>query len=149
MRTKSINYVIYIATTAEQLWQTLTSSDALKNNWGNIESSWAEGSEVKEVNDAGQVLWTGTILRNNAPRSLSYTMGVGGVSEPATEITFDLSPPATKIANATPVVRLSVTQSGFPLDSKLMGECARAWSEILSSFKSFIETGHPLGFRWH
>jgi uncharacterized protein YndB with AHSA1/START domain len=148
MSGKAITFVIHIRTTAEELWKALTSSEALQKNWGKIESSWTVGSEVTEQNDTGQLLWKGKVLRSEAPRLLSYTMDVVGIDEPPTEITFELSHPATEVAPGTPVVRLSVTQAGFASDSKLSAECARAWSEIISSIKSYIETGHPIPFLW-
>jgi hypothetical protein len=43
-------------------------------------------------------------------------------------------------------VRLKVVQSGFAENSKLINDCARAWTEILSSIKSYVETGGALPF---
>jgi uncharacterized protein YndB with AHSA1/START domain len=44
----TIHYVIYIASTPENLWDTLTNPEALKKNWGIIESQWTVGSPVHE-----------------------------------------------------------------------------------------------------
>jgi len=52
----TIYYVFYIATTPENLWDTLTNPDALKKNWGSVESQWTAGSPVTEVSGAGRVL---------------------------------------------------------------------------------------------
>jgi hypothetical protein len=45
-------------------------------------------------------------------------------------------------------VQLRITQVGFEENSKLLAGCARAWPEILSSIKTYVETGRPLGFAW-
>lgn len=148
MNTLKITYVIHVATTPERFWEALTSSEALERNWGKIESSWAEGSEVKEVSKSGKVLWRGGVLRSDPPRVLAFTFGVAGVDEPPTEVTVELGPPISRVAPGGAVVRVVLTQAGFAEGSRLFADCARAWTEILSSFKSYVETGSPLPFAW-
>ena len=115
---------------------------------GRIESDWAKCSRVVELDEAGKVLWSGTVRRSEAPRVLSYTFDVTGSGEPPTEVTFELGPPVSPTARDAAVVQLRLTQSGFRPDSHVMAGCARAWPEILSSMKSYVETGRPLGFAW-
>jgi uncharacterized protein YndB with AHSA1/START domain len=148
MTEAKITYVIHIAATAEKVWQALTSSMALKDNWGSIQSEWTKGSQVTEVDDSGKVLWKGEVLRSEPPRLLSYTMDVVGIDEPPTEVTYELGPPVSNVAPGSPVVRLTLTQDGFAEQSELRPGCARAWAEILSSIKTYVETGRPLGFAW-
>ena len=148
MATLKINFVIHIAATPERLWEALTNRQALERNWGRIQTTWSGGSPVKEVSKTGKVLWQGEVLRSEPPSLLSFTFGVVGVDEPPTEVTFELGPPVSRVAPGASVVRLAVTQTGFAEGSKLSSECARAWTEILSSFKSDIETGNPLPFVW-
>jgi uncharacterized protein YndB with AHSA1/START domain len=148
MNNPDITYVIYIAATPEKLWKALTSPEALKKNWGRIESSWKVGSEVTETGDAGELLWRGEVLRSEPPRRLSYTFDVTGSGESPTEVTFELSSPGTKVDADSQIVRLTVTQTGFPENSKLRAGCNRAWPEVLSSIKTYLETGRPLGFVW-
>ena len=148
MASPRISYDIHIATTAEELWEAITSPEALKRNWGRIESHWTRGSRVTEVDDAGNVLWKGDVRRSEPPRLLSYTFDVTGSGEPPTEVTFELSSPVSPIAQGAQVVQLRVTQVGFEENSRLITGCARAWPEILSSIKTYVETGRPLGFAW-
>jgi uncharacterized protein YndB with AHSA1/START domain len=144
-----ITYVVHIAATPEELWVALTSPDALMKNWGRIESKWSVGSKVSEIDGSGKVLWEGEVVRREPPRLLSFTFDVVGSGEPPTEVTFELSAPASKVAPNALVVRLTVTQMGFHENSKVFTECARAWPEILSSVKTYLETGRPLGFVWN
>lgn len=137
---ETINYVIYIATTPENLWDALTHPEALKKNWGIIESQWTVGSPVTEVSEAGRVLWKGEVLRSEPLRLLWFTFQVIGDGEP-TEVRFELSARES-------FVGLTVTQLGFQPDSKLFQACSRAWPEIMSSFKTYLETGRPLRFGW-
>ena len=53
----AISYVIYIAATPQKLWEALTNFEALRENWGRIESRWTVGSTVTEFDDSGKVLW--------------------------------------------------------------------------------------------
>lgn len=148
MSTLSITYVIHVAATPERLWEALTSHQALERNWGRIQSAWSEGAPIQEMSRTGKVLWQGEVLRSDPPRLLSFTFGVSGIDEPPTEVTFELGPPVSRVAPGANVVRLAVTQAGFIEGSKLSAGCARAWTEILSSFKSYVETGRPLPFAW-
>jgi hypothetical protein len=88
------------------------------------------------------------VLHCEPPRLLSYTFDVIGSGEPASEVIFELSTPASEIAPDESIVRLTLTQPGFLANSKLMAGCARAWPEILSSFKTYSETRRPLRFVW-
>jgi uncharacterized protein YndB with AHSA1/START domain len=148
MDNPTITYVIHIAATPEQLWEALTSPEALQANWGRIESQWTAGSKVTEVDGSGKTLWSGEVLRSDQPRLLSYTFDVIGSREQPTVVTFELSPPDTEVAANAPVVRLTLTQVGFPENSKVFPGCNRAWPEILSSIKTYVETGRPLRFVW-
>jgi uncharacterized protein YndB with AHSA1/START domain len=148
MANQNLTYAIHVATTPEKLWGAITSPEVLKNNWGKIESQWTKGSRVTEVDDSGNVLWKGNVRRSEPPRLLSYTFDVTGSGEPPTEVTFELSPPVSPVTQDTQVVQLRVTQVGFVENSKLIAGCARAWPEILSSVKTQLETGRPLGFAW-
>ena len=73
---------------------------------------------------------------------------MSGSGEPPTEVTFELGPPVSAIAGGAEIVQLRVTQVGFEETSKIAAGCARAWPEILSSIKTYVETGRPLGFAW-
>ena len=149
MDSPCISYVIHIAATREELWEALTSPRALEANWGKIRSAWTVGAEVSEVSKSGDVLWRGEVLRSDAPGLLSYTFDVTGSGEPASEVTLAIDAPASKVASGVAVSRLTLTHSGFGDNSKLFSGCARAWPEILSSVKSYLETGRPLPFVWN
>src|SRR5262245_45427817 len=148
MANRRLTYDIHIAATPEQVWAALTSPEALEKNWGKIQSPWTVGSSVTEVDDSRKVLWKGEVLRSERPRLLSYTFDVTGSGEAPTEVTFELGPPVSPIAPGAEVVQLRITQAGFLENSKLAAGCARAWPEILSSIKTHVETGLPLGFAW-
>jgi uncharacterized protein YndB with AHSA1/START domain len=103
---------------------------------------------VTEVDESGKVLWKGEVRRSEPPRVLAYSFDVTGSDEPPTEVTFEVRPPVSPIAAGAEVVQLQMMQTGFEANSKLAAGCARAWPEILSSLKTYVETGGPLGFAW-
>ena len=147
MENRKITYVTYITTTPEKLWEAITSAEALKKNWGRIESQWTAGSRVTEVDDSGTVLWQGEVFQSERHRLLSYSMAASGT--PTTQVKFELSQPETEVARNLPVVCLTVTQEGFRTeDNDLYAACSRAWPEIVCSFKTYLETGRPIGFAW-
>jgi hypothetical protein len=71
-----------------------------------------------------------------------------GSGEPPTEVRLELSPPLSDVAPNESIVRLTVTQIGFQANSKVFTGCSRAWPEIVSSVKTYLETGRPLRFAW-
>jgi uncharacterized protein YndB with AHSA1/START domain len=148
MAQRDVSYVIHIASTPERVWQALTGAEALQQNWGIIRSKWTPGARVEEVSDSGKLLWQGEILEAEPGRRLSFTFDVPGSDEKPTSVSFDITAPASPLRPHEAVVRLTTTQSGFAEGSKLMPDCARAWTEIMSSVKSYVETGKALPFAW-
>jgi uncharacterized protein YndB with AHSA1/START domain len=148
MTNSTITYDLYIASTPEKVWDALTDPEVLEKNWGKIRSEWTVGSSVTEVDESGKILWKGEVLRSKPPRLLLYTFDVIGSGEPPTEATFELGPPVSEIAPEAAIVRLQLSHAGFGENSKLFAGCLRAWPEILSSIKTYVETGRPLGFAW-
>jgi len=148
MENSDVSYVICIAATSERLWAALTNPDALREYWGGIRSEWTIGSRVEEVSEEGELLWEGNVLASDTPRSLSFTFDVAGSDEKPTKVCFEIAAPVSKVKPSASVVRLAVTQVGFAEGSKLRSDCERAWTEILSSLKSYIESGRALPFDW-
>jgi uncharacterized protein YndB with AHSA1/START domain len=126
----------------------LTDEEALKACWGIIHSRWSVGAPVEEVSSTGTVLWQGQVRRSEPPHHLSFTFDVAGIDENPTDVSFEIGAPVSKVAPSASIARLKVVQSGFAENSKLRDDCARAWTEIMSSMKSYVETGGALPFDW-
>ena len=140
-----IEHVIYIATTPDRLWEALTNNADLKEYWGDIQSAWTAGSGIAELDAAGKRLWQGDVLRNEPPRILAYTFDAGEI---ASEITFELREPDTLVQPGNSIVCLTLSQAGLLENSSTYNACKHAWPEILSSLKTYLETGRPPGFLW-
>ena len=136
----SFVHVSYIASTAEKVFAALTDGKFTQEYWAGriVESDWKKGSPVRfrvrgRDSDDGV---HGVVLECDPPLLLSYSWQherPGAPSGPATKVTFTLK-------QVTPNnVRLQIVHEG-----DLHPEVREGWSAILSSLKTFLETGKPL-----
>ena len=136
-------YVTYIGTTAEELWQALTSSEFTKQYWfgAEVRSDWKVGSPFALLLD-GEVTDSGEILEADPPRRLSYSFKHQKFEElrgePISRVVFTIEPFGS-------LVRLTVLHDGFVEGGKYLGAVSNGWPAILSQLKSLLETGKLLG----
>lgn len=133
-------YETYIDTTAEELWEALTSPDFTEQYWGGrrIQSDWEKGSTVKHVRPDGGFDWHGEVLQADPPKLLSYTFLVDDEDAEATKVTFELEPYGS-------VMRLRVTHE---FESEVDPNIKGGWIAIISSLKSLLETNTALTYPW-
>ena len=138
-------YVTYIATTPERLWEALTSGEFTRQYWGGrrIQSDWNVGSPVTHVREDGGTDWQGEVLESDPPRRLSYTFRMlisdRHRRERPSRVAFDLEPMGWG-------VKLTLTHSESEENSATLETTRHGWPAIMSSLKSLLETGSPLGF---
>ena len=136
-------YVTYIATTAEELWQALTSGEFTSRYWfgRRIESDWKVGSRVALYMKDGKLSDSGEVLEYDPPRRLSYTFHVEFDEklrqEPASRVTFEIEP-------AGDAMKLTVTHSELEEGSIVLKGISQGWPKILSCLKTLLETGGSL-----
>jgi len=136
-------YVTYIRTTPQKLWDALTSPEFQRKYWFNMhqESSWKAGSPWKMVFSDGRVADAGEILEADPPRRLvikwrnefNPELKAEGWSRCVYEIEEDAG-----------VVKLTITHAIEKEKAKLIEAVAGGWPKILSSLKTYLETGTPL-----
>ncbi len=137
-------YVSYIATTPERLWQALTSGEFTRKYWFDrrIESDWRAGSPVRFFDGDSDVLTDdGVVLESTPPTRLSYTFRpVGAAPNPDwnvySRVTFTIEP-------REEMVKLTLVHDELPSEEMAAG-FREGWAPILSSLKTFLETGSPL-----
>jgi uncharacterized protein YndB with AHSA1/START domain len=133
-------YVTYIRTTAERLWEALTSSEFMKQYWFGMhcESQWTAGSSWKLVSGDGRIFDAGEIVEAEPPRRLvihwQHQNRPELKAEGESRCTMELEP----IGNA---VKLSITHTIGREPSKLIEAVSGGWPKILSNLKSLLETG--------
>ncbi|HEX5315174.1 MAG TPA: SRPBCC domain-containing protein, partial [Candidatus Kapabacteria bacterium] len=95
---KTYTYSIFIQTTAEKLWEALTSPEFTRQYWaGNaLLSEWKVGAPVSLVTKEGKVDIEGKVLSYNPYSSLSYTFDVAKYPsfehEPISNVTYTIEP---------------------------------------------------------
>jgi uncharacterized protein YndB with AHSA1/START domain len=136
-------YVSYIATSPEKLWDALTQGEFTKTYWygRRIESDWQPGSKVLfHDGDSQAVTDSGEVLACDPPKRLSYTFrnefDEAARQQGYSRVTFVLEP-----HNGT--VKLTLVHDQVPSQDVADG-WREGWSPILSSLKTYLETGEPL-----
>ena len=137
-------YVIYIASTPEQVWQALTSSEFTRQYF------WERSVELEPKLGGvfvlrlpdGRINVKGKVIAYDPPRKLSVTWQVEWPEEfrklPECLVTYEL-------AQAGEAVRLTMTEShSWDVPDAILTGGRMGWPAILSSLKSLLETGRPL-----
>jgi len=137
-------YVIYIASTPEKVWQSLTSSDfTRKYFWDrSIEIEPRPGGDFVLRLPDGRINVKGKVIDWNPPHKLSVTWQVAWPEDfrklPQCVVSYE-------IAQAGDAVRLTMTEShSWEVPEAILSGGRTGWPAILSSLKSLLETGKPL-----
>jgi uncharacterized protein YndB with AHSA1/START domain len=140
----AIIYTIYIASTPERVWQSLTSGEFSRQYFfGNaVEVELRVGGAFIVRQPDGSPHISGEVIECEPARKLTVTFNVNW---PAlieklgpTIVTYEIEP-------AGEAVKLTLLQShDRPLSEDILSGGRQGWPAILSSLKSVLETGKPL-----
>lgn len=135
-------YVTYIATTAEKAWRALTEGEITRQYWGHEnQSDWKPGSPWKHVTaDAEKkVRIVGEVVEVDPPKRLVITWASPeeAARKEISRVTFELMPVAD-------MLKLTVTHDELEAGSSMDSGVREGWPRVLSSLKSFLETGRAL-----
>ncbi len=134
----------FIRTTPERLWAALTKPEFQRAYWFGTEmqSDWRKGSRWKMVgSDSGKTFDDGEVIEADPPRRLVLSW----TNRWKPELTADGEARMTyDIEQADGSVRLTVTHEIARAQSKLIEAVAGGWPQILSSLKTYLETGEAL-----
>jgi len=137
-------YAIYIKTTPEKLWKTLTGPEFTQKYWWGrrLESGWKVGSDIKALYDGDKLDWEGKILAVRPQAKLSYTFYSEQWPEMKNDgpsiVTYELMPAGKSL------VKLTVLHE--KLDAKAFKDVSEGWPELLSRLKSLLELGKALEY---
>lgn len=141
--TTSFVYVTYIASTPEKVFEAITKPDIARRYWGHENvSDWRPGSGWEHIraNDERTVELVGKVVEIAPPRRLVITWAnASQAADPASysRVTFEIEEYAD-------MVRLTVTHDELQPDSGMARGISKGWPVVLSSLKSFLETGREL-----
>ena len=134
-------YVTYIATTPQKVWDSLVKGELTRQYWKHENvSDWKPGSKWQHVAVDGKrtVKLVGEVLESVPNKRLAMTWGeVVAAADKSKH-----SRVAIDIEAVGDMVRLTVTHEELTPEMRL--KIAQGWPRVLSSLKSFLETGRPL-----
>ncbi|HSC46929.1 MAG TPA: SRPBCC family protein [Gammaproteobacteria bacterium] len=136
-------YVTYIATTPADVWKALIQGDLTRQYWKHTnESDWKPGSKWKHVADDGKgtVRVVGSVLEVIPNKRLVLSWGDAADAEDVSRhsrVTIDIEPVGD-------MVRVTVAHEQLPAGSDMEKKIRNGWPRVLSSLKSFLETGRAL-----
>ena len=140
-------YVTYVAATPDKVWTAITDPQVTPKYWQNENvSDWRPGSrwEHRGVEANRPLRLLGRVVESTPPRRLVLTWAFPADEqreEKHTRVTFDIEP-------YHDVVRLTVTHDRLEPGSEMLRGITDGWPKVLSSLKSFLETGTPLPALW-
>jgi len=133
-------YTIYIRSSAERLWEALTSPEFTKQYWFGmqLQTDWKAGSAWRLLFPDGRLADTGEVLEVDPPRRLVLRWrnewGPEMKAEGEATCTMSLEP-------ADGAVKLTITHEMERDHSLLIEKVSGGWPRILSNLKSLLETG--------
>ncbi|MFW6067898.1 MAG: SRPBCC family protein [Myxococcota bacterium] len=136
-------YVTYIRSTPEKVFDAITNPDIARRYWGHENvSDWKPGSRWEHIraNEARTVELIGDVVEVAPPRRLVITWANASQHEDPTKhsrVTFDIEPYEN-------MVRLTVTHDELEAGSGMAKGIRKGWPVVLSSLKSFLETGRGM-----
>lgn len=136
-------YTIYIAASADKVWNGLIDRELTKAYWEHENvSDWKPGSRWEHVRSdaSGKVDIVGKVIEIDPPRRL-----VTSWASPADEgdeakhsrVTYEITPLGTD-------TRLTVTHSDLEAGSGMLAGISKGWPAVLSNLKTLLETGRTL-----
>jgi uncharacterized protein YndB with AHSA1/START domain len=134
-------YTTYIKTTPEKLWNAIINPEFARQYWGghvNV-SDWKKGSkwQHEDTNNNNSVRVAGKVLESVPSKRLFLSW-----ADPADAT--DTSRVTIEIESIGDMVRLNVIHGDFKPGSVMAGKVAKGWPLVLSSMKSYLETGKAM-----
>ena len=141
--TTSFVYVTYIVSTPEKVFEAIVKPEIARRYWGheNI-SDWQPGSRWEHVraNEERTVELVGKVVEISPPSRLVITWAnASQAADPASHsrVTFE-------VEEYEEMVRLTVTHDELEAGSGMAKGISKGWPVVLSSLKSFLETGRAI-----
>ncbi len=139
-------YVTYIAAPPEKVWEALTKADISEKYWFGyrVTADGKVGDHMTAYSPTGMQAHDDPILESDPPRRLVYDwkpLYKDMDGERPSRVSFELEPFKDQ-------TKLTVVHDEFDEDSKIFGLISKGWPAVLSSLKSFLETGRGLQASW-
>ncbi|MDF3058705.1 MAG: polyketide cyclase [Rariglobus sp.] len=134
-------YTTYIRTTPKKVWAAITKPEFTRQYWAGLAtvSDWKKGSpwQLMAQGDKPEAWVTGKVIESTPPKRLVLSWADPEAPTDKSRVTFEIE--AIK-----GLVCLTVTHDQFKKGSSTPGKVSGGWPRVLSSMKSFLETGKGL-----
>lgn len=139
MEKPKLVYTTFIRSTPKKTWDAIANPKFARQYWGGMAnvSEWKAGSTWKHLGPDDDVWIEGEVVECTPPKRLVLTWAPPERPKDKSRVTFEIE----KVGEA---VCLTVTHDRFKADSRMHGKVASGWPRVLSSMKSFLETGTGL-----
>jgi len=142
------NYVVYISSTPEKVWDALTNTEHTEQYFFGtaIKSEWQVGSRVEY--SRGEVTDYGEILSYEHNREMTYTWeGANDETkrDEPTVVTFKVHQMDDGVVRLT-LIHKNLLEADYVEDSNTFQGFNNGWPFILSNLKTYLETGKTLKF---
>lgn len=142
MEKPKLVYETFIRTTPKKLWAAITKPEFTRQYWAGVEnvSDWKKGSKWEHIGGAAdkrEVWITGKVLESTPPKRLVLSWYDPDSVADKSRVTFE-------IEAIGDMVGLKVTHDKLTAGSKMLKGVSWGWPRVLSSMKSFLETGKGL-----
>jgi uncharacterized protein YndB with AHSA1/START domain len=140
--TTSFVYVTYIRATPEKVFEAITKPEIARRYWGHENvSDWTPGARWEHVRtETGSVELVGEVIEHVPPRRLVMTWAnASQADDPAkvSRVAFDIVP-------FDGMAQLTVTHEELEAGGGMAAGISKGWPHVLSSLKSFLETGQAI-----
>jgi len=141
MQKPKLVYTTYIRSTPKKVWDAIIKPKFTRQYWGGLAniSDWKKGStwDMATADKKPEVYTTGKVLESNPPKRLVLSWIDPENLKDQSRVTYEIE----VIKDA---VCLTVTYDQFKAGSTMPGRVNGGWPRVLSSLKSFLETGKGL-----
>lgn len=139
MEKPKLVYTTIIRSTPKKTWDAITKPQFARQYWMGLAnvSDWKVGSKWEHTTKEGEVWVAGKVLESEPPKRLVMTWFDPDDVKDESQVTFE-------IEKFKDMVCLVVTHEKFKKGSTMAGKVAGGWPRVLSSLKSFLETGKGL-----
>jgi uncharacterized protein YndB with AHSA1/START domain len=136
MKKTKLVYQTYIRSTAKKTWDAIIRPEFTRQYWGKMAnvSDWKKGSKWQHLNPDNELWVTGEVVESKSPQRLVLTWADPDNLKDKSRVTFE-------IEAIEDLVCLKVTHDKLKEGSKMLKGVSWGWPRVLSSMKSFLETG--------
>lgn len=141
MKKPQLVYTTYIRSTPKKVWDAITQPKFTRQYWGGLAnvSDWKKGSTWDMATEGvkPEIYTTGKVLESTPPKRLVLSWIDPENLKDTSRVTYE-------IETVKDSVCLTVTHDQFKAGSTMPGRVNGGWPRVLSSLKSFLETGRGL-----